>query len=153
VVDDHIASCESCRERLTKLQNVPGKRDSLYAQLTTAKIEHLGYEELESYVNELCGATDREIIESHLQLCDSCLDQVRDLQRLRFDLTRSRSGFWEKFAALWNSREFAAPVKALSIAALFAVFGLVISLIVAQNHARSEKQLAQQHAKDMKELE
>src|SRR5438874_2510936 len=85
--DDHAARCEACRQRLeagTSLDPMfAAVRDDLAA---AAEPEHLSYDQIEAYVEHRLDAADREVVESHMTLCDPCAAEVRDLNAFRIAL-------------------------------------------------------------------
>lgn len=86
---EHLAACEPCRERASD----PQKLDEIFAFLhrdleTQAKVglTHINYQQLEAYVNGEMDQADREIVDSHVELCAMCGEELRDLQKLRLSL-------------------------------------------------------------------
>ena len=75
-VDNHLASCDVCHERLTRLAP-PTSRPAL------ASVEepfHLDYEQhLEPYVDGKANEIEREIVDSHIALCSECATDLKDL--------------------------------------------------------------------------
>src|SRR6266403_287772 len=85
--DQHLATCEQCREML-------GGREDLRAQVNSLRVslekslesEHVGYEQLEAYVEGTLSAGEQEILDSHFKGCASCSEDLRDLQAFRNQL-------------------------------------------------------------------
>jgi hypothetical protein len=84
-VDRHLASCDICHERLSRL--LP----SALSRLQPVRPEpspplddepfHLDYDEhLVPYVDGTADEIDREMIESHISDCSACAGDLRDLQ-------------------------------------------------------------------------
>ena len=77
-VDRHLASCDACHDRLTRLS--PEVSERLY-DLPIHEPFHLDYDQhLAPYVDGTANEIDREIIESHIALCSACAEELRDLQ-------------------------------------------------------------------------
>jgi len=83
--DEHVSSCEPCRQRVSDPQWLEATFAFLRHHLETqAKIEsHIDYEHLEAYVDNSGDEADREIVESHVELCQMCREELRDLQEFR----------------------------------------------------------------------
>jgi hypothetical protein len=77
--DDHVTACEECRKMLRECEPLVDSA-ALLAQLGEP---HLTYEETETYVEERAGQDEQRRIASHLDLCQSCSDEVADLRRFR----------------------------------------------------------------------
>lgn len=72
-VDDHLASCEECRDRLPQL--VGG------GSLALGEDPHLSYEELEAWVAGSQTTFDAELTAQHLVDCPRCAAEEGDLRR------------------------------------------------------------------------
>jgi anti-sigma factor RsiW len=82
-VDRHIASCDLCHERLSRLLPLAPSRSEPASRLGDEPF-HLDYDEhLAPYVDGTADEIDREIIESHLSYCSACADDLRDLQEFK----------------------------------------------------------------------
>jgi len=78
-VDRHLASCEACHDRLTRLSPIERSYD-----LSIDEPFHLDYDQhVVPYVDCAADEIDREIIESHIALCSQCAEDIRDLQHFR----------------------------------------------------------------------
>jgi len=150
--DEHLAACEPCRQQAIDPQKVEAEFAFLRHGLDTeSKLEpaHIEYEQLEAYAdNEMDGA-DREIVESHVEFCKMCGDELRDLQEFSASLqtreaalpgylepltihssasdqalSKTRSGsierFWEGVSHFWRYPGYSAAV-ASAVAIVFAV--------------------------------
>jgi hypothetical protein len=81
--DRHCLSCEDCRARLSQSGQLPAAFRNLQQNLHTAARagpEHLEYELLEAYVDKRANELDREIVESHIELCADCAGELEELQ-------------------------------------------------------------------------
>lgn len=79
-VDRHLASCDDCHERLTRI--LPGAEMVILSPSLESVEEpfHLDYEQhLEPYVDGRVDDIDREIVVSHVALCSKCAADLKDL--------------------------------------------------------------------------
>ena len=87
--DDHLAACETCRQRAGDPQSEETAfaflRQDLAAQAKLG-LSHVSYEQMESYVDNDADASDREIVDSHVELCRTCREELRELQEFRVSL-------------------------------------------------------------------
>ncbi len=131
-VDDHISQCADCRERLVSsselraaLQSTLVADTSAAAVQTAPKNEHLAYEELEAYVDERMSDAEMETTRAHLESCQSCSDDIRDLQTFKVELASSKQhlkeGWWEAFLAMWLTRRRIAFALAMAAVIVLAV--------------------------------
>jgi anti-sigma factor RsiW len=75
--DRHVAQCAECRDQLAYGESV----SKLVAGLVSAAAapEHLSYEQMVAYVDSNSDDTDREIVESHVEMCARCATELGDL--------------------------------------------------------------------------
>src|SRR5260370_38012247 len=73
--DRHVAQCGECRTQLASASRVA----TLIKGLETAAPQHLAYDQMADYVDAKSGEVDREIVESHVELCDRCATELGDL--------------------------------------------------------------------------
>lgn len=108
-VDDHIAACVPCRQRLAEA--VQASSSFVRTSDMAAQPEHLEYDQLEAYVDGTLDEVDREIVESHLELCAACVAEARDLRAFRAMLSTypaqeyapaSPPTLWERITAFWR---------------------------------------------------
>jgi len=86
VVDNHLATCELCRKHAADSYGAGAAYSSLRRDLTAERKlapTHLTYEELEKYVDDSMDATGREIVDSHVESCRMCMEELKDLRRFR----------------------------------------------------------------------
>ena len=122
VVDRHLASCDECHERLTRIW--PGVSSPSFKPAEEAF--HLDYEQhLEPYVDGTSDDIDREIVESHVALCSECADELRDLLAFKHQpvavvtrdaRTRSR---WKQFVPQWRLLPNPALAAGVGVAVFF----------------------------------
>src|ERR1043165_2616924 len=119
-VDSHLASCDECHERLTRI--MPGTSVD-----SGEEPFHLDYDEhLHPYVDGTANEIDREIVDSHVAQCSRCADELRDLLAFREQAVAavtSTSSRW-----LPPQRRLL-PIPALAAAVVIAVFVLTMAVI------------------------
>jgi hypothetical protein len=82
----HLASCDACRKQFHQTHR--GRGANAPASFTLApeewlRHEHLGYEQLALYLDSDLDSEEREILELHLRVCESCRDDVQSLREFR----------------------------------------------------------------------
>lgn len=124
-VDDHLVTCEFCRQQLCSGFNVPAALSQLRASLQPlAGAEHLLPEQYTAYLYNQLGAAERELTASHLQECTSCTAQMEFLRAGSMAMKPTRA---ELFARLWAFlQERAALIWPMPLAALFVVVGITL---------------------------
>lgn len=151
--DDHIAACAPCRQQLA---------EAMQASLTfawvgdksevAAGMEHLAYEQLEAYVDSALDEVDREIVESHLELCAECVAEVRDLRAFRAIMSTypakeyapvSPPTLWEKIAVFWRRPAHWIPLQVAGTAAVAALCVYVSTRPLQMEMTRLRGQLSQ----------
>ncbi len=126
--DDHIAACAPCRQKLAEAMQT--SFSFVRASDIAAKPEHLEYEQLEAYVDSALDEVDREIVESHLELCAECVADVRDLRAFRAMMSTyptkeyapaAPPTLWEKIVAFWRRPARWIPLQVAGTAAVAAL--------------------------------
>jgi hypothetical protein len=143
LIDDHLVSCERCRSRLFSFQNAGRHSNSLKTFLSDATPDHLLFEQLKAYVDGDLDETDREIIESHLSICNQCKKDSYELQQARKDLSghvENRS-FGNQVRFLWRSSEFSTAFRSISLAAIAAFVALLAFIIFQPQNGRLQSKL------------
>lgn len=102
--DRHVAQCGDCRSQLAASGSVRALLSGLEA--AALRPEHLSYDQMADYVDGKSDDTDREIIESHVELCARCATELGDLAA--FAETLSVSGESEPAALLSQGAELGA---------------------------------------------
>ena len=131
-VDSHLASCDVCHERLTRI--FPGAVQHAKSASFDLSEEpfHLDYEQhLEPYVDGTANDIDREIVDSHVALCSKCATDLEDLLEFKrqpvaavADEARTES-WWTKW---WPQFLPANPAWATAVVVV-AVFALAAAVI------------------------
>ncbi|MEO7674258.1 MAG: zf-HC2 domain-containing protein [Pyrinomonadaceae bacterium] len=125
-LDDHIVSCTVCRKALAAERRAG--ESGLLATLAQPDYDpHLSFNQLSEYVDHQLNEVDQEIAEHHLNFCDPCRVQVRDLEILRTEIAvvaepavlavGSTTRFWDRFGRA-RFPAFAIPATAVLIAAI-----------------------------------
>jgi Rod binding domain-containing protein len=136
-VDSHLSSCDPCFASLKNTARLPIGSDQL---LTLEKIEpfdHLLFEDLTAYVDNRLTEIDQEIIESHLTSCDSCNEEVEELQSFR-SLIEARTTPIKQHE-LVKSRFFSRILNrgfALQFASLVLISGIAVLLVTQLQKTR-----------------
>ena len=90
--NSHLAACEECYRRFDRDYLGEAFRlaqtDLLSAE--TATEDHISYDERAAFVDGRLSQQDREILESHLEVCPRCETDVEDLRRVKTTLTTER---------------------------------------------------------------
>ena len=100
-IDAHLAQCAECRA--DGLASLDANRD-LRAALASSHAAHLDYELLEAYSDGLLGADERDAVESHLSLCDTCNEDVGDLRRVRAEMSLEAASSPSPAESRWAPR-------------------------------------------------
>lgn len=149
-LDDHLMQCETCAIRI--LGETPqSAQTQVVAALQVAMADddpHLAHQPMVDYVDDLLDDVDRELIESHLGLCQACQIEVRDLRTMKAQLAelpntiyrpRERSSFRPRLAAWWQMPFVRIPAQA---AAALIIIGLIV--LAGIHFSRRSAQIAQQ---------
>ena len=79
-VDRHLASCDMCHERLTRMLPAVTKAANSPSFEPREGRFHLDYDQhLAPYVDGKVDDIDREIVDSHVALCSKCATDLKDL--------------------------------------------------------------------------
>jgi len=93
-VDDHLHACAECsaafRHLLARQPVRSATGDEAPAHADEEPAFHLDYDEhLAPYVDGTADDIDREIVESHVELCAQCAEQLRELFSVKEELARA----------------------------------------------------------------
>ncbi len=83
--DRHLAQCGECRKQLANGERVKNLLSGLAA--ADAAPDHLSYDQMAAYVDAKADDIDREIVESHVELCERCATELGDLAAFAQTLT------------------------------------------------------------------
>lgn len=122
-IDEHLAECKVCGSELDEiLQGKPSPDAFSALDLDSSGVdEHLDYELLANFVDGKSDEVDREIVEVHLNACESCSTQIAELKLLRAQINSGNRT--EERPSLWVGWfRILIPVAAIVIVGIFAWF-------------------------------
>jgi len=92
---DHLAQCAQCASQI-----VDDDRAVMSAKLVRAVLQdpiadetnHLAFEQISNYIDDLLSPADREIVDEHLASCEPCTEEVNELysEKLLVDASESK---------------------------------------------------------------
>jgi hypothetical protein len=83
MADDHLSTCDECRNRLIDVEGLKDTVESLRRDLRTAldaPTGHLPYDQIEARAEGRLRGAAREVAETHIEHCSACARQARDLE-------------------------------------------------------------------------
>lgn len=94
-VQTHLETCKECQRRLNEMFPSIAQTEEvlLIEDLREVKADvfHLNYEEhLKPFIYETIDAVDREIVESHVEICQVCREDLRDLLSFHQELEKEK---------------------------------------------------------------
>lgn len=142
-VDDHLAACEECRQRIRVNVEVEGSISDFHQRLLSTpgvpESDHVPYEQLVTLVDGELENSERDALQSHLEVCDSCTQDLNDLRAFRAELhavsadesTRApKPSFAEKLRLLMYSKQLSfSPAFAGALALLLIVSSVVLFFV------------------------
>lgn len=87
--DEHLAACAGCRSRSAEVVGAEAMIASLRSSIDAdarAYADHITYEHLAAYVDDRLEDDERDFVESHFAVCQSCAAESADLRRFRRSL-------------------------------------------------------------------
>lgn len=142
-VDRHLASCDVCHKRLTRILPNAAKLAVGPSVESGAGPFHLDYDQhLEPYVDGKADDIDREIVDTHVALCSRCADDLRDLLAFKQQPVAASAGdvrvapsWWKQWLPQWRS----VPNPALAAAAVIALFVLATAVLLWTTYPTSRR--------------
>jgi anti-sigma factor RsiW len=131
--DEHLATCEPCRQAVSDPKWLQAAYAFLRQDVKNEEklgLTHLAYEQMAAYVDNEIGDADREIVDSHVEQCCICGDELRDLQAFRAAYyvtptateapdsakTNDREEpFWWKLTHFWSFPRYLAGATAAAV--------------------------------------
>jgi anti-sigma factor RsiW len=114
-IHKHIETCDDCRLRLRKPYQEKHIFEAFQASLKdlVQEDEHLSYEEISNYIDNRVDEIDKEIIESHIEICSECKAELYDLRNFSKELPGIKSlngresirphiSLWSRFTSWWQ---------------------------------------------------
>jgi anti-sigma factor RsiW len=118
--------------------------------LQADKQTHIQYQQLAAYVDNLADEVDREIVQSHLELCGDCAAEVEDLRTFRSEIASrpleqkavdKRQSFSERIAGIWQSPVYRLAFQAGATAVIVLVVAWLSTLRLRSHVAELEAQV------------
>lgn len=141
-VDTHLASCDECHERLTRMAPAVGRRTAKPAFESGQEPFHLDYEQhLEPYVDGKASDIEREIVDSHVAFCSPCAAELRDLVEFKQQPVVAATGEvrttsrWKHWFPYWSFL----PNPAWALAAVAVVVVLVMAVVFWMTYPTSRR--------------
>lgn len=109
--ESHLGQCKTCRQELAEAMRINIHIQAVMADLTDSLSEfnHPGIDVLVNYVENRSDDVDSENIKTHLEFCQTCADDVRDLQEgmvtdlrsfIEKQSSSARLSRWKRYIAL-----------------------------------------------------
>jgi anti-sigma factor RsiW len=111
--DRHLAQCAGCREQLSSKRDVSKLLDGLQAEADSP--QHLTYDQMAAYIDAKAADIDREIVETHVELCDRCASELGDLAAFAQVMSAESepapiaSTHWKSLGAISQPRKIKIP--------------------------------------------
>ena len=125
--DDHLGNCVSCQAEIRARQESQEAPQRIIAGLQTEtdlETAHLLYQEMADYVDNRSSEIDRELIDSHLEVCRNCRVEMQDLAILKTRVDRLPRAQYSpleapavrrRWAAWWQLPAIRIPVLAAAV--------------------------------------
>jgi hypothetical protein len=128
-VADHVSQCPECRERLFSMSELCGALQAAGSHPlpghhqdsslnSASQSEHLSYKQLEQYVDGKLSALDRKSAQAHLDTCQLCSEELRDLHTFKVELAAYRGRtdrWWSHLSASWLTPRRVALAFAMTV--------------------------------------
>jgi hypothetical protein len=156
-VQAHLETCEDCTRRLDEMfPNIVEHEEALLLEDLadeTLREFHLNYDEhLKPFIYQTIDAVEREIVESHVEVCADCREDLRDLLQFHEELERekeirelSKPRFWTQVSEWFSAPNRKAVWLAFACVLIFVSAGLVWFFVsrpvseIVQNQANADK--------------
>lgn len=136
-VDRHLASCDACHDRLTRMSANVFDRSH---ELAIEEPFHLDYDQhIAPYVDGTVNEIDREIVESHVALCASCAEDLRDLQQFSRETVPASPRPVRRKVALWRAQLWNPQLAAAIVIAIFLV-GIIAAVVLWTSNRATQHQ-------------
>jgi len=142
-LDDHIQSCELCRNRVHQKQDdISYKWLRSELRTTGENSDHLSYDQLENYIDRRLDSVDLENVQSHLNICNECTTDVNELRSVQSELHNKVES--RKLISFWRLPPLSIPLKLAGAAATIAFFMWAATLPMRNEIRDLRKQLAEE---------
>jgi len=147
-LDDHLESCRTCQAEIrARLESQEAPQRIITGLQTENDLEtsHLLYQEMADYVDNRSSEIDREIIDSHLEICRNCRVEMQDLANLKTRLDRLPQAQYSppeapaaarRWPAWWQLPAIRIPVLAAAVL-LVLLFAWILLI-----HSRQQPEVA-----------
>ena len=145
---NHIATCDACRDQVASERQTRAAVESLQSELRSQEhTDHLTYEELAASVDDSLSPADREILESHVEICSRCAAELADLRAFKAEMTTYSEierrpvvtpTFREKIVALLRAPSLRIPVQLAAAAIVLLLCVSVATLLLRKEPAVHE---------------
>jgi putative zinc finger protein len=149
---DHLALCEPCREQFNPEHKIRVIGGALRKDLGNQAIDsnHLSFEESAAYVDGCLSGLDREIVESHLDLCSPCATEITDLRAFRAEMTTypeiervpTRSST-RKIFSFWRPAALRLPIQLAAAASVVLLCVLIATILLRKDNANRDTQVSE----------
>lgn len=153
-VDSHLAACEECRQLVgaeIEMETVVSNfHHRLVSDVSAIGSDHLSYEQVENFVDGKLKKNERDALQIHLEVCESCAEEADDLRAFRSELrglTTQQSArvgmpsFTQKLRALAQPNRFFFRPALVGGLAVLLIAGSVALLLVWRASRRSDPAL------------
>ena len=158
--DDHLALCDACYARMGAAQGLDDKllaASKAFDASTDYEVTHLTYEQMAAMADNRLDDIDREVIETHLELCRRCETELTELTELRevssamvvppgeqrVLQTQRVPSFQERFISLWRRPVFGIPAPAFAALVVAALAALLIHSALRRERAVLQARVAE----------
>jgi hypothetical protein len=130
--DDHLAACAACRARAAGAEELRAAFTAMSDELEAdgGETEHLSYEQVAAYVNQELSPAEREVAAAHMEACDGCAEEVRDLLAFRATIPPQTTPQREPVGAPAARDESASFLRWPALRALFRPAPLALALLL-----------------------
>ena len=126
VIDDHLLTCEFCRQQLRSGINLQAAMHQLQANLLRLpEEEHLLPEQCDAFAHNRLNVIERELVASHLLNCPSCTAQVQTVRENHRDTNPPSAQIWASVAVFLQERT--ALIWPMPVAALVVMLAVIIA--------------------------
>jgi len=151
--DNHLAACDLCHGRMASSAGLADRLQAASKAFDAAadfEVEHLSYDQMAALVDNQLNEIDREIVESHLEMCSRCEAELSDLRQVSSRMAAGqtvqyspvpRPSLREKLLAFWRLPAWGLP--ALAAIGGVAVLAFLFSIPVRNENSRLRSKVAE----------
>jgi len=148
-LDDHLENCRSCQAEIRARQESQEAAQRIITGLQTEtdlESAHLLYQEMADYLDNCASEIDREIIDSHLELCRNCRMEMQDLAALKTRLAHLPRAQYSPLETPAARRRWAAwwqlPAVRIPLLAAAVLLVVVLTTWIVLMHFRQQPEVA-----------